>query len=1532
MRLQKLLALTLVVIAPLAARAQTISTVAGGGPVNITPPNAASVGAPAAVRQDSLGNIYILDNNYGRVYKIDHVTHEMSVFAGNGTTGYNGDNIPAVNAEMSGPSGMCIDASDNVYVADSDNAIVREILVTAVAGKTVGNIYTVAGVEAENDFTYGGDGGPATSANLYFPDGCSFDTHGNLFIADRGNNAIRVVIGAAGVAPAGLPPGDNVPANIYLFTGSVPTPGNAPAAGYAPNGTATVGAALNGPFDVFVDGHDNVFISDYGNNFQHNPLLPANNNVIREVPATAQVFPIAMVAGHIYTIAGSPGLYGHTTGVPAIGALLSGAIGIYVDASGNLFFADQGNQVIREVPAVAATGMTPGDIYDVAGSGQRGYAGDGGLAINASFSFPAGTYVDSTGEIYIADSSSDAIRLVTSNTANYQTETISTFAGNGHFSFANAAPATSGQINTPAGIYVDSNGDLLIADQQNSLIREVASPISTGSLSTLTGEPEFNGFEGDPAPATGSVENNAIGVFTDPSGNVFVADTGNCIVRKISGGNIVTVAGTDPGGVAPATVPVCGFAGAGGPATGATIGQVNAVTVDANGNLFFSDSTNNIVWEVAKNTTSTMTAGNIYVAVGTQQTTGSFGGDGGPATGAQLNKPTGLYFDIFGNLFIADTGNNLIREVPANNVTSPSAMTAGNIYTVAGNSGEGAGFSGDGSSAIGAQLSAPFTMVVDHAGNIFIADSNNQVLREVTASNGKINTVAGTPKTAGFGGDGGPATSAQMNTPEGLALDAAGDLLVADSMNNRVRSITTLANLGAVPVASFNQTSITFLAELVSTTSAAQTVTLTNIGGASMTGIAISITGANAGDFSQTNTCTATLTAGSFCTISVKFTPSANGPRTAAVSIADNAIGSPQLVDLNGTGGAPTATLNFHSLTFTSQLVGTTSAAQSFTVTNTGNVGLTITSIAIDGTDGGDFAQTNNCPKSPAALATSAFCTVNVTFKPTAPGSRTASVTLMDNAADSPQAVSLTGTAIAPIVSFNMPSLTFTNQQVGTTSTGQAITLTNTGLATLHISNIAITGTNAGDFGQTNTCGTTLAASLNCTITVTFSPSATGTRTAAVAVTDDAAGSPQTVNLTGTGAVPVASFNPNSLTFANQNLGTNSTAQTITLSNTGGASMTGIAISITGTNAGDFAQTNTCGTSVAANANCTISVTFTPSATGARSASVTVTDNASGSPQAIALTGTGVAPMVSFSSNSVTFPDQFVGTSSGTAQTVTLTNKGTAALTIPANGITLTGTNVGDFVQTNTCGTSVAAGANCTISVNFTPSASGARSASVTITDNASPNGASTTQTITLGGNGFTVSLGAASGGSMSQTVQPGQTATYSLQYTVSGGAASDTANVSIACSGAPSLVTLTCPSSATAPGTLSVTAATTGPAMLAPQAQPEQKMQPPAALRHLPLTLLAVLLFIAAMLAWMQNNPAVRVRTVRFALAACLILLPMSATAFLAGCGGGSSSAPAPTPTPAPTPQTAAGTYTLTVTSTVNGQAQTAQLTLVVQ
>jgi len=306
------------------------------------------------------------------------------------------------------------------------------------------------------------------------------------------------------------------------------------------------------------------------------------------------------------------------------------------------------------------------------------------------------------------------------------------------------------------------------------------------------------------------------------------------------------------------------------------------------------------------------------------------------------------------------------------------------------------------------------------------------------------------------------------------------------------------------------------------------------------------------------------------------------------------------------------------SLTFANQLVGTSSATQPITVTNNGAAVTTITIAA-----SGDFTQTNTCPVSPVTLAIGANCTVNVAFKPTAMGVRNGAIIVTHQLAGSPQSVTLSGTGVAPIVTLGGNSLGFGNQNVGTTSASKMVSLSNTGTAALTISSIAITGANAGDFAQTNTCGGNVAAGANCSINVTFKPTTTGSRSANVTITDNAAGSPQSVSLTGTGVMSAVMLSPTSLNFGGQLVTTASPAQNITLTNNGTATLNISSIAISGANSGDFSQTNTCGTSVAAAANCAISVTFKPTATGNRAASVAITDDAAGSPQAVALTGTG---------------------------------------------------------------------------------------------------------------------------------------------------------------------------------------------------------------------------------------------------------------------------------------------------------------------
>ena len=332
----------------------------------------------------------------------------------------------------------------------------------------------------------------------------------------------------------------------------------------------------------------------------------------------------------------------------------------------------------------------------------------------------------------------------------------------------------------------------------------------------------------------------------------------------------------------------------------------------------------------------------------------------------------------------------------------------------------------------------------------------------------------------------------------------------------------------------------------------------------------------------------------------------------------------------------PTLSISPSSIDFGNQAVGGPSAPQSVTITNSTSQALTLSGITFTGANGSDFQETDNCGTS---LASGASCTVQVTFTPGATGARSATINIADNAPASPQTVSLTGTGTsAPVANLSLTSLTFSSQIVGATSSSQVVTLSNPGLAALTGISLAFTGTNPADFGQTNNCGSSVAPSGSCTINVTFTPSIGGAESASLQITDNAGNSPQSITLTGTGVVPapVANIAPGSLSFGSQNEGTTSSSQSTMLSNTGNATLTGITISIAGTNASDFPETTNCGSSLAASASCSINVAFSPSIAGAESATLRIQDNASGSPQSVTLTGTGnstTAPSYSVTAN-----------------------------------------------------------------------------------------------------------------------------------------------------------------------------------------------------------------------------------------------------------------------------------------------------------
>jgi len=339
-----------------------------------------------------------------------------------------------------------------------------------------------------------------------------------------------------------------------------------------------------------------------------------------------------------------------------------------------------------------------------------------------------------------------------------QTYTIYTVAGNGTGGLSgDNGPATGAQLYNPSGVAVDSVGSLYIADTFNNRIRKV----SSGMITTVAGNgPVGNGFlvagfGGDNGPAADAKLNGPSGVALDSAGNLYIADLYNSRVREVSNGVITTVAG---GG---STV------GDNGPATSAALYDPLGVAVDSAGNLYIADSSNHRIRKVSDGVITTVAgSGAVFPSEG------GFSGDNGPATSAQLDYPAGVAVDSAGNLYIADEGNHRIRRV-----------SNGVITTVAGNGTQG--LSGDGGPATNAQLGSPTGVAVDSAGNLYIADTADERIRKV--SNGVITTVAGGGASLG---DNGPATSAWLYLPFGLAVDSVGNVYVADNGNNRVRALT----------------------------------------------------------------------------------------------------------------------------------------------------------------------------------------------------------------------------------------------------------------------------------------------------------------------------------------------------------------------------------------------------------------------------------------------------------------------------------------------------------------------------------------------------------------------------------------------------------------------------------------------------------------------------------------------------------------------------------------------------------------------
>ena len=410
----------------------------------------------------------------------------------------------------------------------------------------------------------------------------------------------------------------------------------------------------------------------------------------------------------------------------------------------------------------------------------------------------------------------------------------------------------------------------------------------------------------------------------------------------------------------------------------------------------------------------------------------------------------------------------------------------------------------------------------------------------------------------------------------------------------------------------------------------------------------------------------------------------------------------------------PAASVSSNSMSYGNQRVGSNSAVQTLTVTNTGTAALTLSGVALGGADATQFSMTSNCASS---LAPGASCTASITFAPSSTGAKSTAIALQTNASSSPT-VTLTGTGTTPIATVSITSLAFAAQLAGSTSAGQTFNVSNTGTAPLTVTSIALNGTDAASYSLQNTCTSAVAPGGTCSVTVAFSPITEGAKVSTVHVQTDAATSPS-VPLSGTAIAPAASVSASALTFGPQRATTGSATQTIAVTNTGSAPLTITSAALTGVDAGSFALGNGCSASVQPSATCSITVTFTPSTAGAKSAAVALQTNASSNPN-VSLSGTATASVASLSISTVNFVSQSAGLVSA-EQTVTVTNTGTASLSVAA--FNLGGADAAMFQQGSTsCGSPVAVGGVCTVGFRFAPTAVGAKSASVTVRTDALSN------------------------------------------------------------------------------------------------------------------------------------------------------------------------------------------------------------------
>jgi sugar lactone lactonase YvrE len=857
------------ILAPVTSLAQnTISTFAGGGAFGTTATTLDLPGPSGAIR-DTSGNTYIAAPYSTYVFKLSGTT--VSSFAGLGYELYFGDGGLANKAGLDLPTALAIDGSGNIYIADPGGSRIRKV--AAATGK----ISTVVGSGTKCEPSTGvcGDGGKATApaVALNLPNAIAVDSKGNIYIADSADHRIRAVNGTSGTI---------VIAGVSIASGDIATiAGNgnicsSPTAACG-DGAAATSAQLNFPEGIAVDSLGNIYIGD------------TRDNRIREIAAGSANITAFAGSGIACVSSSSPSC---GNGSSLLGAEFHLPMGLFVDPNNNLYVADSFDQEVRFINVTAPS------VSTVAGNGMEGFSGDSGLATSAELNSPGSVFLDTNSNLVISDTGNQRVRLITGIGGN-----ISTLAGGGMGGDGGVASAAT--FANPYNVSEDSAGNLYIADSANNRIRAINTGTNTvtiagvmippGDVATVAGNGNA-GPAGNSGPATSATLNAPADVVVDSSGNIWIADTGNMVIREVlaATGVINTVAGSGLACLAPPS-----NCGDGGPALSGTLSDPLAIALDSAGNLYISDYTAQRVRKVTASTQIITTLAGIGM-VGNK-------GDGGPANAAHLDHPLGLAVDASANVYIDDSQNNRVRMVAS---TTSNGLTAGYIYAFALSG--AAHLQGDGGPKLLGGMWDPLELAIDPSGNLFIGGGNDSVVQRVDSISGTIGTVAGfLPKgTGGYSGDGGPATSAKLSNI-GLWVDGQSNLYIADAGNNRVR----LVHL--TPAGTPTPTSLAFPATPLHQASSPMNVTFESTGGVDLDLSSITFGGKNPTEFSETDNCVSLVNLGVdvTCTVNVTFTPLSYALRTATMLFNDNGPGGSQSVSLSGYGPYFTPSMSPTSIT-----------------------------------------------------------------------------------------------------------------------------------------------------------------------------------------------------------------------------------------------------------------------------------------------------------------------------------------------------------------------------------------------------------------------------------------------------------------------------------------------------------------------------------------------------------------------------------------------------------------------------------------